>query len=330
VKRFGAIILACAFSAAVFAADVPSSPPTTTSGSAEKAVSNSMPAQPRASAQAAAGESDLPTEAAVPLFYIGPLPISNSVVCSWIVAAIILVIVRVSTWKNIKMVPSGMQNALEALVEGWENLMSDILDPRVKRWVFPYAVTYFIFIIMSNYVDLIPGVDTIGFGTPARHSWLPFALTDVGHPFFRPPTTDANLTVAMTVIFLVMGLYWALRYNGFGGFVKHVFGVKMKTPKWVFPLALLLFLFIGLMEVISILFARPVALAMRLFGNIFAGQTMIDMGMHYPSWLGGIGITLLVYCYETFVCAVQALVFALLVVAFTATMCPSAEEQGGH
>ena len=192
-------------------------------------------------------------------------------VCTWIVAAIILVIVRVTTWKNIKEIPSGLQNVMEALVEGWEGLMGDILDQRVTRWVFPFATTFFIFIIMSNFVDVIPGVGSIGIGKPASHSSLPFAIQSVQKPFFRPPTTDANLTVAMAGLFLVMSLYWAVRYNGFWGLIKHIFGVKVETSKWLLPLLVVMFLFIGVMDLVSILFARPVALAMRLYGNIFAG-----------------------------------------------------------
>jgi F-type H+-transporting ATPase subunit a len=196
--------------------------------------------------------------------------------------------------------------------------------------VFPFATTFLIFIVMSDYVDLVPGVGRIGFGTPDKNSSLPFAIENVQKPFFRPPTTDANLTVAMTAIFLVMSLYWAIRYNGVWGFTRHVFGVKMKTNKWVFPLISLLFLFIGVMEVVSILFARPVALAMRLYGNIFAGETMLDMSFHVRSWLGSLAITLVVYFYETFVCAVQAFVFGLLVVAFVGTMCTPPDEQHEH
>jgi F-type H+-transporting ATPase subunit a len=234
----------------------------------------------------------------------------------------------VTTWKNIREIPSGMQNLMEMIVESWEVFMTDVLDARVTRWVFPYATTFLIFIVMCNYVDLIPGVGSIGFGTPARNSPLPFAIENVSSPFFRPPTSDANLTVAMTAIFLVMCLFWAIRYNGVWGFAKHVFGVKMQVNKWVFPLISLLFLFIGFMEVVSILFARPVALAMRLYGNVFAGETMLDMGMHIPSWLGSFFITLTVYFYETFVCGVQAFVFGLLVVAFVGTMCSHQEEPG--
>jgi F-type H+-transporting ATPase subunit a len=347
MNSFGKIFLICAFFAAIFLANVNAQPSSQTNASGSPAVSN--PADSTAAQTAQPAEEEvLPSEAAPALFYIGPspdknvpsifagwwpaqiaLPISNSIVCSWIVAAIILIVVRVTTWKNIKEIPSGMQNLMEMIVESWEVFMTDVLDARVTRWVFPFATTFLIFIVMCNYVDLIPGVGSIGFGTPAKNSPMPFAIENVSSPFFRPPTSDANLTVAMTAIFLVMCLFWAIRYNGVWGFAKHVFGVKMQVNKWVFPLISLLFLFIGFMEVVSILFARPVALAMRLYGNVFAGETMLDMGMHIPSWLGSFFITLTVYFYETFVCGVQAFVFGLLVVAFVGTMC-SHEEEPGH
>ena len=83
-------------------------------------------------------------------------------VCTWIVAALIIVIVRVTTWKSMKEVPSGGQNVMEALVEGWEGLINDILDKKVARWVFPFATTFFIFIVISNLMDLVPGVGSIG------------------------------------------------------------------------------------------------------------------------------------------------------------------------
>ena len=180
-----------------------------------------------------------------------------------------------------------MQNVMEALVEGWEGLIGDILDKRVTRWVFPFATTFFIFIVISNLTDLIPGRGQHRLGTPTN-SFLPFAVEHVHRPFFRPPTTDANLTVAMAGIFLVMSLYWAVRYNGLWGLIKHIFGVKMETSKWLYPLFFLLFLFIGAMELLSIGFARPVALAMRLYGNIFAGETILDMTFHSQSFLASV------------------------------------------
>jgi F-type H+-transporting ATPase subunit a len=211
-----------------------------------------------------------------------------------------------------------MQNVMESLVEGWEGLIGDILDKRVAKWVFPFATTFFIFILMSNLVDLVPGVGSIG-------------SSQTGHfiPFFRPPTTDANLTIAMAGIFLVMSLFWAVRYNGFWGLIKHIFGVKMDTNKWTYPLFFLLFLFIGAMELLSVGFARPVALAMRLYGNIYAGESILDMVFHNNFPLALL-LSTFVYFYETFVCIVQAFVFAMLVVAFVGTLCTPTEEQHGH
>ncbi|MGH7939437.1 MAG: F0F1 ATP synthase subunit A, partial [Limisphaerales bacterium] len=297
MKRFFAIALVCVFFAAIYAVKAKSLPQMDGSN----AVHKSTTTQP--SATAAASEEELPSAAPPPLFYIGAspnknvpsifsswwpraldLPVTNSVICSWIVAAVILVIVRATTPKNIKEIPAGMQNVLEAIVEAWESFMADVLDKRVTRWVFPFATTFLIFIVMCNYVDLIPGVGSIGYGTPVKGSVLPFNVRDIHLPLFRPPTTDANLTVAMTAVFLIMSLYWAVRYNGVWGFAKHIFGVKMKVNAVVLPIIALLFLFIGAMEVVSILFGRPVALAMRLYGNIFAGETMLDMGAQMPTF----------------------------------------------
>ncbi|HEV2456471.1 MAG TPA: F0F1 ATP synthase subunit A [Verrucomicrobiae bacterium] len=267
-----------------------------------------------------AGEEAVPASAPA-VFHVLGLPVTNSMICTWIVGAIILIVVRVTTWRNIKEIPSGMQNFLEALVEMWDNLIGDILDKRVTRWVFPFATTFFIFIVISNLSDLVPGVGSIGYYSPDKTQFT---------PLFRPPTTDANLTVVMATIFLFMSLFWAVRYNGFFGLIKHIFGVKMEANKWVYPLFFLLFLFIGAMELLSVMFARPVALAMRLYGNIFAGESILDMIFHSKSLVVAIFLSTFMYFYETFVCLVQAFVFAMLVVAFVGTLCTHTDEQHGH
>lgn len=318
------VIFACGLLAMAMAVSLKAQPSTTPAPAIQPVQGVSAPTPAPGSA---AEKEVLPPQAAPVLFHIGPLPVTNSIICSWIVAAVILVIVRVTTWKNIKEIPSGMQNVIEVLVEGWESLMGDILDPRVTRWVFPFATTFFIFIIMSNFVDVIPGVGSIGVGTPVPHSSLPFAV-HMQKPFFRPPTTDANLTVAMAGLFLVMSLFWAVRYNGFWGLIKHIFGVKVETSKWLLPLFLVMFLFIGVMDLVSILFALLVALAMRLYGNIFAGSTILDMTLHMKSWLWSILLSVVAYGYDAFECLVQAFVFAILVVAFVGTMCSHTEESG--
>lgn len=331
MKLFIAIFLASMFFAATLSANadaLSSSAAVASRHSASVVSSQVTQSQPATSPNATPQEKE--SRAAPVLFHIGPLPVSNSMVCTWIVAAIILVIIRVTTWKNIKEIPSGMQNVIESLVEGWEGLMGNILDPRVARWVFPFATTFFIFILMCNFVDVLPGVGSIGIGTPVPHSSLPFAIQSVQKPFFRPPTSDANLTVVMAALFLVMSLYWAVRYNGFLGLFKHIFGVKVQMSKWLLPVLLVLFFFIGVMDLVSILFARPVALAMRLYGNVFAGSTIMGMTLHIKSWLWSIPLSVVAYGYDIFVCVVQAFVFAILVVAFVGTLCPSTEEHPGH
>lgn len=312
MKQLGKIIFAGAFFAAIFAAKLnaqSASPPE--SGAVAAATVKAEASQP------------LVPPAAPTVFRIGPLPVTNSMIYTWVVGAVIFGIVRVGT-RRMKEVPSGVQNVLEATVEGLEEMTAGVLEPKVARWVFPFAATFFIFILVSNVMGLLPGVGSIGIGVSDKTSSFPFAIQHAEAPLFRPPTADANMTVAMALIFLVMGLYWAFRYNGFFGFIKHVFSVKGESNKWSYlPLALL-FLFIGLVELFSILFVRPLALAMRLYGNILGGESVLtDMLTHSPLGLGALPF----YFFELFVAVVQALVFALLVIAFVGTMCMHDDEE---
>ena len=345
VKRSGIIIFVCAFFAAIFAANVNAQPALTPAASKPAAEAAATPAQMQAESAAEAIPQAAPT-----LFYIGQppeneknvpsvlanlwpvqvsLPVTNSMVCTWIVAALILVLVRVTTWR-LKEVPTGGQNLMESLVEGWEGLMGNILEPKVTRWVFPWATTFFIFIVISNLVDLLPGVGSIGYGIPDKSSSMPFAIVHAGTPFFRPPTSDANLTVAMALVYFVMSSWWALRFNGPIGLVKHIFGVKLKTGKWLYPPLLLLFIFIGLTELVSIIIVRPVALAMRLYGNIFGGETLLTtMLTHKPVWLAVLSATPF-YFFELVVCVLQAFVFAILTIAFVGTLCTHSDEEMNH
>lgn len=317
MKQSGKLFFALILVAAIFVAGAGAQ--STTPGTAANAAAISTAAAAAGALPAGEPAEKMVPAAAPEIFTVLGLPVTNSMICTWIVAAIILVVVRVSTWKNIKEIPSGMQNVLEAMVEGWDGLIGDILDKRVSRWVFPFATTFFIFIVISNLMDLVPGVGSIGFTHGQEFT-----------PLFRPPTTDANLTVAMAGIFLIMSLFWAVRYNGVWGLVKHIFGVKMETSKWTFPLFFLLFLFIGAMELLSVMFARPVALAMRLYGNVFAGQSILDMIYHSQSLVFTLVLSSGMYFYETFVCLVQAFVFAMLVVAFVGTLCTHPDEEPAH
>jgi F-type H+-transporting ATPase subunit a len=315
VSRFGKIVLALAFFAVVFVVNIP----------AETVAVSSSPVP---AVEAAAPLVPMAAPTLFHLFGVSWLPITNSMVCTWIVAVLIILIVRVTTWR-LKEVPGRGQNVMEALIEGWESLMGNVLEPKVVKWVFPFATTFFIFIVISNLMDLCPGVGSIGLVSAEKVGSF-FSVPHVELPFVRPPTTDANLTVAMAGVFFVMSLYWAVRYNGPLGLLKHVFGVKVDTNKWAYVPLLLLFIFIGIMESFSILFIRPVALALRLYGNIFGGETMLTMAMTQKSVFMAILLALPGYFFETVVCLLQAFVFAMLSVAFVGTLCTHTDEEHGH
>jgi len=273
--------------------------------------------------------------AAPALFNIAGIPITNSIVMTWVVVLLIVVIVQLGT-RQLKAdkVPTGLQNLLEAMVEGWDSLSGMILEPKVSRWVFPFAVTFFLFALISNFVDLMPGVGAIGYGKPLAPgetfaSW-PASVGHVELPYIRPPTSDANLTTAMALIFLIMTFVWAIRYNGVIGSIKHIFGVKIDSAKWLYPAVVLMFLFVGAMEALSIVFVRPLALAVRLYGNIFAGETLLVMTMTAKPFILGVLLSLPFYFFELFVAVVQAFVFAMLTIVFAGTLCTHADEERGH
>jgi F-type H+-transporting ATPase subunit a len=171
-------------------------------------------------------------------------------------------------------------------------------------------------------------VGSIGWGEPVK-SLMPFAIKHAEAPLFRPPTADANMTVAMAGIFFIMSLWWALKYNGPWGMVKHIFGVKGGFKGLVVIPLSAIFLFVGCVEIISIC-VRPVALAMRLYGNIYGGESVLTI-MLTNSPLGIAALPF--YFLEIMVALVQALVFTLLSIVFISLFCSHMEEDAagsGH
>jgi F-type H+-transporting ATPase subunit a len=272
---------------------------------------------------AASGGPPVPP-AATTFFQIGPLPVTSSMIAVWGVAALIIAVVTLGT-RRMALVPTGSQNLVEAVVDGVQGMLAGLLEPKVVRWALPLIGTYFIFILLSNLVDLLPGVGSIGYGH-TKEGGMPFALDHVERPLLRPPTADANLTVSMAVIYFIMSTIWALRYNGPIGLVKHIFGVKGKIGGFLLiPMAIIFFI-VGIVEVISIMI-RPVSLSMRLYGNIYGGENVLTLMIKMLP--GGIAAVPF-YFLELIVCIVQAIVFTMLCVAFTATLCSHSDDEGGH
>jgi F-type H+-transporting ATPase subunit a len=267
---------------------------------------------------AAEAEPAVPLKPA-PLFQIGKFAITNSMLVTWIVAAGLIIFAQLAT-RNIQPVPSGIQNFWEWLVESLYNFLESIIGRDLVKKTFWFFATIFIFILFVNWFGLIPGVGTIGWGHYDANG-----VFHVDQPLLRGGNADLNMTSAMAVTFFVLWIIWAIQANGVGGFLFHIFGPKGETSGVLKLLMVVIFFMVGWLEIVSILF-RPISLSFRLFGNIYAGENMLEtMSTMVPalSWL----IPIPFYFMEILVGIVQALVFMLLTAVFTLLI---AQHEPGH
>jgi F-type H+-transporting ATPase subunit a len=275
-------------------------------------------AEPASHAPAAAEHHGLPLKPDI-LFEIGPLAVTNSMVVTWVVALGLLVCAQLAT-RKITPVPQGLQNFWEWMVESLHNFLEGMIGRDLVKKTFWFFATIFIFILFLNWFGLLPGVGTIGWG---HHDAT--GEFHIDRPLLRGANANLNLTFAMASIFFVCWMIWAVQANGVGGVLKHIFAPKGDTKGILKVLMIFIFFIVGWLEVVSILF-RPISLSFRLFGNIYAGETMLEAMSHVvPSlaWL----IPIPFYFLELLVGFVQALVFMLLTAVFTLLI---AQHEPGH
>lgn len=244
-------------------------------------------------------------------------PITNSMIVSWIVALALILFAQLAT-RNLKQVPEGAQNFLEWLIEGLYKFLEGVIGGHLAAKTFWFFGTIFIFILAANWAGLIPGVGTIGWGHQTAHGFV------IDQPLFRGANADVNMTFAMAAIFFVLWLVWSLQEVGVVGFLKDLFGPKGEITGVLKPLIVFVFFAAGFLEIISILF-RPISLCFRLYGNVFAGENMLEaMAMLVPGfgWL----VPIPFYFLELLMGLVQALVFMLLTAVFTVLSCQHEEE----
>ncbi len=246
------------------------------------------------------------------------VPMTNSMVVTWIVVAGLIILARVAT-RRMEQVPSGAQNLLEWLVEGLYNVLESIIGANLVKRTFWFFATVFIFILSSNWVGLIPGAGTIGWGHPTAHGF------EVDQPFFRGANADLNLTFAMALVFFACWIVWSLQEMGPVGVLKEIFAPKGECTGVLKILLTVVFFAAGFIEIVSILF-RPISLSFRLYGNIFAGESMLET-MSRMSRVFGWMLPIPFYFMELLVGLVQALVFMLLCAVFTLLMVQQGEER---
>jgi F-type H+-transporting ATPase subunit a len=239
-------------------------------------------------------------------------PITNSMIVSWVVALWLVLFAQLATG-SMKQVPQGAQNFLEWVVEGLYKFLESIVGPHLTERTFWFFATVFIFILSANWVGLLPGVGTIGWGHMGTHGF------QVDQPLFRGANADVNMTLAMSLVFFACWIYWSLQEVGPLGILKELFAPKGESTGLMKWLMIVIFFAAGCLEIVSILF-RPVSLTFRLYGNIFAGENMLDAMAKLVPGLGWL-LPIPFYFLELLMGLVQALVFMLLGAVFTVLMC---------
>lgn len=254
---------------------------------------------------------------------------TNSVGVALVVTVLLVVWARRATAK-MELVPAGRQNLFEALVEGLYDMFEGIVGRHMIPKVFSLLATLFVFILAANWFGLLPGVMTVGWGDKVG----PLTLAKVEIPLLRPANADLNETLGMAMVFMVLWFYWTIREMGVIGYAKEMFGPKGGLKGGLALVLLPLFVFVGLIEVVSILF-RPVALSLRLYGNIYAGDTLLHtmgaLGDNWPpplSFLSAVVFQLPFYFLELLVGALQALVFTLLCAVYIQLSTTHGEGEG--
>ncbi|KND49545.1 MAG: F-type H+-transporting ATPase subunit a [Parcubacteria bacterium C7867-008] len=217
------------------------------------------------------------------------LPITNSLIMTWIVMAVLIGFALIFRSK-LAMIPGKLQAGVEWLFESVLNYMTETLeDEKMARKFFPLIMTIFLFLLVANELAFLPGVGSIG-------------ITEHGEflPFLRAPSADLNLTLALAIIsfltieitgIVALGFYkYAGKYVNFSSPVNFV---------------------VGIIELLSNL-GRLISFSFRLFGNIFAGEVMILVAGFFVAYL----LPVPLMAFEVFVGFIQAVVFSMLTLFF--------------
>ena len=251
------------------------------------------------------------------IFTIFGFPITNTLIGTWISIIILFLVFFLGTRRR-DLIPSGMQNVVEWIVEYLLNLTESVAGTVKARKFFPLVATFFIFILFCNLLDIFPGVDTIGTvnleALKVAHLSAPTSFFLLGEysnkltPWVRPGTSDLNLTLALALVSVIVTQIFGFYTLGAKQQLSKYFNFKaLFTHGFQGPIEF----FVGLIEIITEL-SRILSFSFRLFGNIFAGSAVLAVF----AWLLPFVSDAVFIPLELFVGFVQALIFALLTLVF--------------
>jgi F-type H+-transporting ATPase subunit a len=241
------------------------------------------------------------------------LPISNSILTTWIVGILIILGVRLAVGTP-TLIPGKGQAVVEGFATGLRDTLEPIVGKRMIGKVFPLLCGFFVFILLMNWSGLLPGVGTLKVGDATGWKDL-----------IRPANSDLNTTLALSIVSFVAWTYYVIRYAGLKVLAFDLFGNKADKKEVGLPMWLALgfiFLGVGCIEVVSILF-RLISLSFRLYGNVFGGENLI----HSLGAIAPFVIPTLAAFLEVLVGLIQAFVFTLLSAVYIGLIC---NHEGGH
>ncbi len=227
------------------------------------------------------------------IFHLGPLPITNTLLMSWVVV-LVLIGLGLLLRRNITFVPTGFQAWVEAAFEQLIDLMESATEDRqLAMRALPVVATIFIFVLLANWIELLPGLGTIK--VQGMHGGEHAMV-----PLIRAASADLNLTIALGVV-----SFFAVQTFGIAalGIFKYAGKfINLKSP---------LTFFVGILELVSEV-TKVVSFSFRLFGNIFAGEVLLLVVLFLVPYL----IPLPFLFLEIFVGLIQAFIFAMLTLIF--------------
>ncbi|MFA6338671.1 MAG: F0F1 ATP synthase subunit A [Candidatus Paceibacterota bacterium] len=249
------------------------------------------------------------------IFNIGGFPITNSLINSWIMILIVIIMGFVLRAK-ISLVPKGIQNIFEVVIDEFLEIFDSITGSRKRTMLFfPLVFTFFIMILINNWLGILPGVGSIGFMATENG-------TRTFVPFFRGGTADLNTTLALALIGVIVSHIFGIITLGAWSYFNKFINIKaiLEIPKKVMkdPSVLIvnpIKLFVGFIEIISEI-AKIISLSFRLFGNIFAGEVLLAS----MAAIFAFGLPIPFIFMEILVGLIQALIFAILILIYLTVM----------
>ena len=257
----------------------------------------------------------------MPHFQLAPerpwpdLPITNTMIAAWLTIIVLGILSYIAT-RKMKLVPRGLQNIMEVILEALIGFVESIAGKDNGRKFFPVVATIFIFVIANAWLALFPGFMSIGI-------WEGHGEEQVLVPFFRGANTDVNFPLALALVSFIFVEFWGFKAHGFtsymGKFVnfRRYFGGWGKVLRGQVGSGMgMIFtgfidIFVGFVELLSELI-RIVSFTFRLFGNMTAGEILVFSMMFLIPWVAAVPF----YGLELFIGFVQALIFCGLTVVF--------------